>query len=221
MKKIFINKSTVCLAGKDDAKGVFQEIQQKGEGVTVLPWSNVQKLQEQITLLQTTEEAGFWVFLHQSARQLEKILFSDYKIIKAAGGIVMSKKGLLLMIFRKGKWDLPKGKIDKGERVKHTALREIREETGIGSLKIQRQLLFLNRRQDALYHTYEDNGKKILKETYWFKMISNDSGPLTPQQAEGIERAEWCSPQKVRENLQNSYPSIHEVISQGLEKNKR
>ncbi|MBA2421780.1 MAG: NUDIX domain-containing protein [Chitinophagales bacterium] len=216
MKFYFINKSIICLAGKADARDMILEIQRKGQVATLLPWSNVQLLQEQMTRLQTINKGEFWVFLHQSARQLETVLFADYKIIRAAGGMVMNKEGLLLMIYRKGKWDLPKGKIDKGEGVKQAALREVSEETGVQSLKIRRQLLFFSRKQEAIYHTYEEKGKKILKETIWFHMISNDVGPLIPQKSEGIECAEWCSPQKVTEYLKNSYPAIEEVISQRL-----
>ena len=86
---------------------------------------------------------------------------SQYQVIEAAGGIITNKNNETLMIFRRGKWDLPKGKIEQGESIESAAEREIEEETGIGNLKLLKKLI-------NTYHVYEEKGKEIFKITYWF-----------------------------------------------------
>ena len=56
-------------------------------------------------------------------------LFSLYKIQTAAGGLVFNPKGEILAMQRRGFWDLPKGKMEKGESIQQTAVREVQEET--------------------------------------------------------------------------------------------
>lgn len=108
-----------------------------------------------------------------------------FKVIEAAGGVVSNKDGEILFIHRIGRWDLPKGKIEKGESLEQAALREIEEETGLKELILEE---FLNN----TFHIYtERNGEKILKTTYWFKMnyVGNDM-PI-PQTEEGITAVSW------------------------------
>ena len=114
--------------------------------------------------------------------------FSDfslhYKIIEAAGGLVQNELNQLLMIFRRGHWDLPKGKIEEGEAIEDAAVREVVEETGVNSLVI-------NDKITITYHTYKDKkGKRVLKISHWYLMYSN-SQQLVPQVEEDIEKAEW------------------------------
>lgn len=128
----------------------------------------------------------------------------NYKIIEAAGGLVRNEKKEILFIFRKGKWDLPKGKIDKNEKVKSAAKREVKEECGIKGLKITDELA-------TTYHIYELYGKQILKKTYWFKMTTDFKGILTPQMEEDITDVKWIKKKDVPEVLKNTYPAIVEV----------
>ncbi|MBK9671561.1 MAG: NUDIX domain-containing protein [Bacteroidetes bacterium] len=75
-----------------------------------------------------------------SEKEKQNALNSIYTKIEAAGGIVKNKQGQLLFIFRHGKWDLPKGKIEKGENEQDAALREVEEECGIAELTLQKKL---------------------------------------------------------------------------------
>jgi 8-oxo-dGTP pyrophosphatase MutT (NUDIX family) len=129
------------------------------------------------------------------------------KKIIAAGGLIFNDKQNLLMIFRRGKWDLPKGKLDKGESIEECAIREVQEETGIQNVKAEKFL-------GITYHKYFDKYSKqeTLKETHWFKMYADGIQPLIPQTEEDIEIIEWVDKKNIREKLSNSYPNILEII---------
>ena len=128
-----------------------------------------------------------------------------HTIIKAAGGIVYNSVNQQLMIFRNGKWDLPKGKLEIGENVRDCAIRELEEETGVCNLEI---ISFL----ETTYHTYKINDQEILKSTYWFKMFTDYDGVLSPQDAEGISQVEWVSREGVLAKLDNSYDNIRQLL---------
>ena len=127
--------------------------------------------------------------------------------IVAAGGLVINKEKELLMIFRRGKWDLPKGKLDEGERVEDCAVREVKEETGLKKLRIKKFL-------GVTYHEYFDPylNTEVIKETYWFEMRSGRKQKLIPAYDEDIQNAEWIAEKNLPEKLTNTYPNIVEII---------
>jgi len=124
-----------------------------------------------------------------------------FDVIEAAGGLVTDKEGNYLFIYRNGKWDLPKGKMEKGENPSETAIREVQEECGIQNIDLD-EFLF------DTYHLFNENKKKRLKITHWYKMKGENTDPLVPQLEEGIEKVEWINPQENPEILQNSYENI-------------
>lgn len=128
------------------------------------------------------------------------------KII-AGGGLVLNDAGKLLMIFRRGKWDLPKGKLDEGETIAQCAVREVMEETGLRQVELG-QLI------DISYHAYFDPylNQDVIKESHWYAMQAKGNQPLVPQTAEDIQAIEWVSGQKLEEYLQNSYDTVIAVI---------
>lgn len=128
-----------------------------------------------------------------------------YHIIEAAGGIVKHPSGKYLFIKRFGKWDLPKGKIEKNESPDSAALREVMEECGIQSLRITGQL-------PSTYHTYKLEGNRILKKTWWFSMEYSNALVTIPQTEEGITEATWLVPSQFDMVLGNTYRSIAELI---------
>ena len=133
-------------------------------------------------------------------------LISEYKVIEAAGGLVLNTDKNILMIFRNDKWDLPKGKLEIDESIEHCATREVTEECGINGLQIQNKI-------SVTYHTYIHNKEKILKKTHWFLMTSQSNNSLTPQLKEGITKVKWCNEELVYQNLKNSYGLIADVIN--------
>ena len=122
-------------------------------------------------------------------------------LVQAAGGLVRNKKGKMLFIFRKNKWDLPKGKVYKGETLEKGAMREVEEETGVKKLKL---ISFAG----MTYHVFRRNNQYRLKETYWFHMTTNFTGKLKPEVQEDITKAEWKGPTKMAKALENSYGNI-------------
>jgi 8-oxo-dGTP pyrophosphatase MutT (NUDIX family) len=135
----------------------------------------------------------------------EKVILKKLKekipVCKAGGGLVFNKNGDVLFIFRNGKWDLPKGGIEREEEIADTAMREVEEETGVDKLEITRKL-------QKTYHIFKRNGKYKLKITHWFEMQTNFEGTPIPQSNEGIEKAVWLNPEQIKEALKNSYENI-------------
>lgn len=135
-----------------------------------------------------------------------------HKWVAAAGGIVRNRKlDKTLFIFRRGSWDLPKGKIDDGEDEPTAALREVKEETGVVNLILGDQL-------PTTYHTYHNRkGKRVLKPTYWFSM-KTDQEELVPEIQEDIEQAEWLYINDVLKGTAPLYRSLRHLL-EGLEEN--
>ena len=127
--------------------------------------------------------------------------------IIAAGGLVTNPKGEILWIFRRGFWDLPKGKLDEGETIQTCAVREVAEETGISNIQLHDMLCFTN-------HLYFDKylNEEVVKRTYWFHMTIPNMQEGIPQLTEDIEKIEWLSLDKARHCLNHTYPTILEVV---------
>ncbi|HEX9979892.1 MAG TPA: NUDIX domain-containing protein [Flavobacterium sp.] len=138
---------------------------------------------------------------HPDEKKIMKTLKSKLPVQKAGGGLVYNAKGEVLFIFRNGKWDLPKGGTEKGEKLSHTAVREVEEETGVKNLDVSRKL-------GKTYHVFKRNGRYKLKVTHWYEMTTTFDGELLGQADEGIEKVEWKNPEQVQEALKNSYQNI-------------
>ena len=136
--------------------------------------------------------------------ETKKLLKKQFRIIDAAGGVVSNDKNEVLLIYRLKKWDLPKGKIDKGETFKETAVREVEEETRV---KIE-----LGKKITTTWHTYAIKNKPILKRTKWYMMVSLDDSRMKPQKSEFIEKIGWADEQQVSTLLRKSYRSIRFVM---------
>ncbi len=134
---------------------------------------------------------------------IEERIQKMFTVVKAAGGIVIKDDKMLLM-FRRGVWDLPKGKLDSGEKSKRAAIREVEEETGVQAELIDKICV--------TWHTYLENDKQILKRTKWYLMRCTNDTNLKPQKEEGIEKLEWVTEAQAKKLLVNSYSSIRYVF---------
>lgn len=143
--------------------------------------------------------------------KLKKAFFKHFTAIEAAGGIVQNEKKQLLFIYRLGKWDLPKGKMEKGEKTDECALREVEEETGLSKLKLKNKV-------GETYHTYNAFGKHFIKTTYWYFITCSSKQVLTPQTEEDITEIKWISTKDMEEPMSNTYASIKDILSTFFDK---
>lgn len=156
--------------------------------------------------LQNEHIKELFLFYHDF-NELDFIFRSLFTQIDAAGGLVKNNKNQILAIFRNNKWDLPKGKVDNGEDIKHAATREVCEECGISDVKIKESL-------KPTFHIYKLNDEWVLKKTYWFEMQYDKDENLKPQLEENITEVKWFDKQNFNVILQNTYSSIKEVMNE-------
>lgn len=155
------------------------------------------------------ETAKSVAFVSVSEEESDR-LFSQFAALfvpmEAAGGLVASPRGEVLMIFRYGRWDLPKGKLEVGEEIPECAVREVEEECGITGLRLGRLLT-------RTYHLYELNGRWLLKRTTWFSMTNAGTCTLSPQTEEGITDIRWIAQDNLCSYLESTYATIRDVFA--------
>jgi ADP-ribose pyrophosphatase YjhB (NUDIX family) len=135
---------------------------------------------------------------------LKEKICSLYTVIEAAGGVVQNESDEVLWIYRLGKWDLPKGKLEKNENFKSAAVREVAEECNVKAI--------LNEKICTTYHTYTHKNQRILKKTKWYAMRSKNTSNLIPQIEESIEKVEWLSLSAMNKAISDTYSSIRFVM---------
>ena len=138
---------------------------------------------------------------HDKKEKLLKHLFKKLPVVTAGGGMVLNPKNEVLFIYRNGRWDLPKGKVEKNESIEAGALREVEEETGVKNLKISKFL-------QTTYHIFQRKGRYRLKVTYWYEMTTDYTGELIPEEKEGIKKVKWKDMEKAQKALKKSYANI-------------
>jgi 8-oxo-dGTP pyrophosphatase MutT (NUDIX family) len=131
---------------------------------------------------------------------------SHFKEIKAAGGLVVNDKGDVLLMKRRGMWDLPKGKVEEGEFMRQAAMREVKEETGLTKVKVKSTIR-------PTFHIYEMDGELVLKTTYWYLMENKVDVALVPQTEEDIEEVKWVPTKDLKPYLQQTYPNIKMILA--------
>lgn len=151
------------------------------------------------------------------SNELDKMIADfeeQFEYIEAAGGIIFNPKGEVLFIYRRGFWDLPKGKIDPGENPEETALREVEEETGLKNVSIIGTA-------PPTFHTYRlpKKEKRILKKTHWFLMKTEET-EVKVQKEEDIEKGEWHLPKKFMEKKPVIYRSLMDLLEKVFSEDK-
>jgi 8-oxo-dGTP pyrophosphatase MutT (NUDIX family) len=196
--KVFIGGSVLYIGNEPENPTVFNR---KLTDPKASDWSNlISELETNSTSIQIEGNTSLnW-----------RNFSTQFKLIEAAGGLVQNQSDEWLFIHRNGMWDLPKGKLEKGEGIEECAVREVAEECGIDEPTIIQPL-------SPTYHTYELKGKRILKKTHWYLMKSSDSSELVPQTEEGLTEVKWVSTEEAKILSEASFGSIQEVIKEGLE----
>jgi len=144
-------------------------------------------------------------FISPNPKSALKYFFLNFMKIKAAGGIVKSGNEQLF-IKRNGKWDIPKGKMEKGEKTGETAIREIKEECGLeGNLTIEIKLM-------KTYHCYFMFDESVLKKTTWFVLNYDGSKVTKAQEEEGITEVAWLKKNQLSKIKRNTYSSVRDVL---------
>ena len=157
------------------------------------------------TLKRNDHVLGLWLY-GRSANRVWELFRSVFRLVQAAGGAVSDEYGRLLVIRRKGRLDLPKGKMDKGEGIEPGALREVREECGLERVEIVRPLT-------VTWHTYTRRGRQELKRTDWFLMRATSRQKLVPEAKELIEEVFWMKRDEVRAMRSETYASLRKVLN--------
>ncbi|UOU96955.1 NUDIX domain-containing protein [Chryseobacterium daecheongense] len=196
MYKVFVNEKKLLLS------------KQSENLEKTLRYENVTSLEIALDLLENTSVKELNVFgenLNEIWAEFQKL----FRIIEAAGGIVSNPDQDILFIRRLGKWDLPKGKMEKGESREESAVREIEEETGLKDVELKK---FIN----TTYHIYvERNGEKILKCTHWFDMSFKGEDTSKPQIEEGITEVAWKNVSQIEsEVFPNTFRNIELIIKE-------
>lgn len=193
MYKVFIYDKPVLIHKNNEKETSYEQLKSVGE------------VSDLINLLEKDHVVGAEIITKNPKKEW-KAFKAFFKFVVAAGGTVFNEKSELLVIHRLGKWDLPKGKLEKGEDIPTCAIREVEEECNVSNLIIKKEL-------PSSFHCYQTRkGKWALKRTYWYKMKTTYSGKLIPQTEEGIERVEWFGQERFPEIDLNTYNTIKEVI---------
>lgn len=198
MYKVFFNDRSVFLT--DDFAKNFQH-----RYGLFFKYTEKEDLEEIIAFYSKLTRIKSLIIFHYDIEELRETFRLCFNNIDAAGGVVRNSKGEYLFIFRRGKWDLPKGKLDEGESYQQAALREVEEETGLSNLILNKTLM-------STYHTYPLEDTLVLKKTYWFEMQYTGHGAPVPQTTEDIEEVKWFKPEELFIPFQNTYPLVLDLF---------
>lgn len=163
---------------------------------------------EPVSLAKLSQKFQFTKHLYLISSDIGRV-FSDFcrrsRVIDAGGGVARNERGEILMIFRRGLWDLPKGKSEAGEPIEECALREVEEECGLSGLVRENYLT-------TTYHAYQVDCEWVLKRTLWYWMRYGGNESPKPEVAEGISFAGWIPVGEVAGKMSNSYQNIADVL---------
>ncbi len=163
-------------------------------------YSNRNKLKEMLLKFEDSDYEELYIY-EEGLNDLFKNFKTCYTYIESAGGLVLNDKDEVLVIKKDNLWQLPKGKVDKGEKYDAAAIREIGEECGVFNPIIVKQLA-------STFHVFKTEKNTYLKRTYWYKMFYKGSAIPVPQKEEGIEDARWIDRGDIYEVIKKTHKSL-------------
>ena len=196
---IFINDNALILSGSKEILNGFENVQVKA-------YNDSSSIDE--ALFQLQKDSCKELFLVGSCLpSMWDDFCARFQLIEAAGGVVTNSKKQVLWILRNDKWDLPKGKVEVGEQIQEAAVREVKEECGLTSIRLGVLL-------GVTYHIYSCKDVNVLKKSFWFSMSCPAQQDLIPQLEEGITEVVWADAALHQMYLENTYASISELLRQ-------
>lgn len=196
--KIFYDNRFIILTGK------ITKSFEKNDGL-FLKYSKKNELEEMLRAFEQFKHINSCYIFSDNEEDLLEVTKSCYTIVEAAGGVVKRNDGKMLAIFRQGKWDLPKGKIEKGEFYKQAALREVQEECGLEKIEVGAKIC-------DTYHVYPHKDNMVLKRTVWYEMkLQSNEVPIL-QASEGITDFMWFDYNSAAEIMKNTYESLKDIF---------
>lgn len=196
---VFVNQKPLILTS--DEEQYFMPPAEHYQSYIYCKYKSEDDIARILTICEADENLQLALIYAADFEAFKKTFREQFTEIMAAGGVVKNESEEVLLIFRKGKWDLPKGKADEGETPEQTALREVSEETGLQQISIGAPLL-------TTYHSYKEEKERFLKTTYWFEMKGSNSEKLNPQTEEKITDIRWVNPIALAEYTSNTYPTL-------------
>lgn len=200
-QKIYYNDKPIVLCADTEA---FILNHPEAQHFKIIEGYTDERLFEALMELEMPQPLGI-IFKDNAPQMSFKQIQNLFGLVAAGGGLVSNEHNDLLMIFRRGKWDLPKGKLDKDETIEDCALRELSEETGLSQLTLGEKLC-------ETYHIYDEKGKKRIKYTTWFKMLHTARENLVAQTEEDIEEVLWVNTSNLAPFMSNTYSAIKDVL---------
>ena len=198
MYKVFFNQKPLILTNK------IQYLSDT-EPLLFIKYTSVTQI---IKALKSSKNSKVFLY-HKDIDKLWKGFKKKFPIVEAAGGLVKRTDNKLLFIFRNDKWDLPKGGVEKKELIIDAAKREVKEETGVGDIIVQKKI-------SETYHIFKKGKRFRLKKTHWFKMSTTYMGKTRPQTEEGIEKTKWVSNKNIEDILNDAFENIRIIVLEVL-----
>lgn len=203
-QKIYFNNKPLILTNSAEQ---YLEQHQESAGYLFLNGAFVRNLRLAKSHLKSVVSLGA-ILEDIDADAFKPMLLSFFKPVTAAGGVVTTPDNKTLMIYRRGKWDLPKGKLDAGETISECAVREVREETGLPKeISVGKEIC-------QTLHVYPHDSADVLKTTHWYQMKVSKEWPLIPQKEESISEANWVPEKDLADCLHKSWNAVKEVLAQ-------
>ena len=188
---------------------VYEAEEWKGSTQSIFIAEEDMSVEAAVTELEESHSHPGFIYLTSNPDVAWQRFISYCTLIEASDGLVMNEKNEYLVIFRKGKYDLPKGKMEFDETPEQAGIREVEEECGVTNLQIVSPL-------EKTFHTYMLKKKRILKKTNWF-LMKTTAQKLIPQLEEDIQKAEWMTEAQIKVTVfQNTYASIEELLKISL-----
>ncbi len=200
---VYVNQKPLVLTNNEDL--YYAPPAEHYQRYIYCKYKNDDDIRKMLQVCELDQQLQIAMLFAADLKALWKKFEEEFELVMAAGGVVLNENNELLLIYRKEKWDLPKGKADAGETPEQTALREVSEETGLKQLSITKPI-------QTTYHTYKEDKTRFLKTTHWFEMKGTSKEALVPQAEEKITAIKWVAPADLSTYITATFPTLAALL---------